>query len=85
VTVPRARPGEAFRVYKLSKRYDQDISTVCGAFRVAMEGGDEVDRLPDRLWRHGGNPETSHGDLKKGWWAHRLDRIRSSKPSRPCS
>jgi xanthine dehydrogenase small subunit len=39
VSVPRPKPGEAFRVYKLSKRYDQDISTVCGAFRIAMEGG----------------------------------------------
>ncbi|MCI5073642.1 xanthine dehydrogenase small subunit [Oricola sp.] len=39
VTVPRPKPGEAFRVYKLSKRYDQDISTVCGAFWLAMEDG----------------------------------------------
>jgi len=37
VTVPRPKAGEAFRVYKLSKRYDQDISTVCGAFWIAME------------------------------------------------
>ncbi|MFZ2101481.1 MAG: xanthine dehydrogenase small subunit [Oricola sp.] len=39
VAVPRPKPGEAFRVYKHSKRYDQDISTVCGAFWVAMENG----------------------------------------------
>ncbi|QKV18787.1 xanthine dehydrogenase small subunit [Oricola thermophila] len=39
VTVPRPKPGEEFRVYKLSKRYDQDISTVCGAFWLAMEDG----------------------------------------------
>jgi xanthine dehydrogenase small subunit len=39
VTVPRPKPGEAFRVYKLSKRYDQDISTVCGAFWIATQGG----------------------------------------------
>ncbi len=29
----------AFRVYKLSKRFDQDISAVCGAFNVVMEDG----------------------------------------------
>ena len=39
VTVPRPKAGEAFRVYKLSKRYDQDISTVCGAFWLALEDG----------------------------------------------
>ncbi|WP_193176031.1 xanthine dehydrogenase small subunit [Oricola nitratireducens] len=39
VTVPRPKAGEEFRVYKLSKRYDQDISTVCGAFWLATEGG----------------------------------------------
>ncbi len=37
VTIPR---GEAaMRVYKLSKRFDQDISAVCGAFNVTIEGG----------------------------------------------
>ncbi len=39
VTVPRPKAGEEFRVYKLSKRYDQDISTVCGAFWVALDDG----------------------------------------------
>jgi xanthine dehydrogenase small subunit len=37
VTVPRVAP--AFRAYKLSKRFDQDISAVCGAFNVTVEGG----------------------------------------------
>ncbi|MEN0040312.1 MAG: FAD binding domain-containing protein [Pseudomonadota bacterium] len=27
-----------FRVYKVSKRYDQDISTVCGAFALQIDG-----------------------------------------------
>ena len=39
VTLPRPKDGEEFRVYKLSKRYDQDISTVCGAFWVSMDDG----------------------------------------------
>lgn len=37
VTMPAVAP--AFRTYKLSKRFDQDISAVCGAFDVAVEGG----------------------------------------------
>ena len=37
VTVPAEAP--AFRVYKLSKRFDQDISAVCGGFNgVAADG-----------------------------------------------
>jgi len=30
---------DTLRVYKLSKRFDQDISAVCGAFNIAVEGG----------------------------------------------
>jgi xanthine dehydrogenase small subunit len=37
VTVPLSAP--AFRVYKLSKRFDQDISAVCGGFNVTVEDG----------------------------------------------
>ena len=33
------RPGEIFRCYKVSKRFDQDISAVCGAFRLTLEDG----------------------------------------------
>jgi xanthine dehydrogenase small subunit len=28
-----------FRVYKISKRFDQDISAVCGAFALELQGG----------------------------------------------
>lgn len=35
VTIP-PQPAET-RVYKLSKRFDQDISAVCGAFRIVVE------------------------------------------------
>jgi xanthine dehydrogenase small subunit len=34
VTLPKSAP--ALRVYKLSKRFDQDISAVCGAFNVTV-------------------------------------------------
>lgn len=43
VTVPRAKVGETMRTYKISKRYDQDISTVCGAYWLAMDNGTVAD------------------------------------------
>jgi xanthine dehydrogenase small subunit len=39
VTVPRARAGQCVASYKVSKRFDQDISGVCAAFSVQIEGG----------------------------------------------
>lgn len=37
ITMPRHVPD--LRVYKLSKRFDQDISAVCGAFNITIEDG----------------------------------------------
>jgi xanthine dehydrogenase small subunit len=37
VSFPEQAP--ALRCYKLSKRFDQDISAVCGCFNVTVEGG----------------------------------------------
>ena len=39
VTVPRLEAGAAFPRYKISKRFDQDISALLGAFRFAMTDG----------------------------------------------
>ncbi|WP_027230040.1 xanthine dehydrogenase small subunit [Phyllobacterium sp. UNC302MFCol5.2] len=39
VSIPKPREGQDFRVYKISKRYDQDISTVCAAFSIVREEG----------------------------------------------
>jgi xanthine dehydrogenase small subunit len=39
IRVPRPRPGQVLRCYKLAKRFDQDISAVCGAFAVDMTAG----------------------------------------------
>jgi len=38
VVVPGAKPGRLFSSYKLSKRTEQDISAVCAAFLVELEG-----------------------------------------------
>jgi xanthine dehydrogenase small subunit len=37
VQIPGA--GAMFRCYKVSKRFDQDISAVCGAFRLTLQDG----------------------------------------------
>lgn len=39
VIIPKPAEGRIFKVFKLSKRFDQDISAVCGAFAIAVEGG----------------------------------------------
>ncbi len=39
IRVPRPGPEERFRSYKIAKRYDQDISSVLGAFRFRMTDG----------------------------------------------
>ncbi len=39
VRIPAPRPGQQFRTYKLAKRYDQDISAVCAAFSLELDGG----------------------------------------------
>jgi xanthine dehydrogenase small subunit len=36
--VPKLKPGARFATYKLSRRFDQDISAVCAAFCVEADG-----------------------------------------------
>lgn len=39
IIVPRPVEGDLFRVYKISKRLEDDISSTCGAFKVQLEQG----------------------------------------------
>jgi len=39
IDVPVPQPGWQFRCYKVAKRFDQDISAACGAFRVEIVDG----------------------------------------------
>jgi len=39
IKVPKAQPREAMKVYKISKRYDDDISAVCLALNLQIEDG----------------------------------------------
>ncbi|MES2956179.1 MAG: xanthine dehydrogenase small subunit [Pseudomonadota bacterium] len=42
IKVPKPVPGEMLKVYKISKRYDDDISAVCLAVNLQVEGGKVV-------------------------------------------
>jgi xanthine dehydrogenase small subunit len=39
VRIPAPGDGLRFAVYKISKRFDQDVSALCGAFAVRLHGG----------------------------------------------
>jgi len=39
ILVPKPEPGAVLRCYKISKRFDQDISGLCGAFAYSLEAG----------------------------------------------
>jgi xanthine dehydrogenase small subunit len=39
IRIPARHPGEIVRTWKVSKRRDQDISAVCGAFSLLIDGG----------------------------------------------
>ena len=38
VSIPLPKDSEVFRSYKISKRFDQDISALCGAFNLILDG-----------------------------------------------
>lgn len=54
VAIPKPRLNSDLFVYKISKRFDQDISAVCGAFRIQMDG----DRIEDARIAFGGMAAT---------------------------
>jgi xanthine dehydrogenase small subunit len=43
ILIPKLQPGDAYRCYKVSKRFDSDISAVMGAFRFTVDNGVIID------------------------------------------
>jgi len=43
VVLPKPETDTHFRCYKISKRFDQDISAACGAFRLRLDGNNVAD------------------------------------------
>jgi xanthine dehydrogenase small subunit len=54
IVVPKPAPGLRFRAYKVSKRFDQDISSVLGAFALRLDGG----KVKDARIAYGGMAAT---------------------------
>jgi xanthine dehydrogenase small subunit len=55
IRVPRPVAALRFRTYKVSKRYDQDISAVCAAFAIRL---DDDNRVTDARIAFGGMAAT---------------------------
>ncbi len=55
IKLPLPKPDRQFRVYKISRRHDQDISTVCAAFFVELN----KDRVENARMAFGGMAATS--------------------------
>ncbi|MES2049675.1 MAG: xanthine dehydrogenase small subunit [Pseudomonadota bacterium] len=55
VRIPLPRAKVSFRTYKLAKRYDQDISAVCAAYAITLDG----DFISDAHIAYGGMAATS--------------------------
>ena len=56
IIVPKKPESVQFRVYKLSKRFDQDISAVCAAFALDIDGG----KVKEARIAYGGMAGTPH-------------------------
>jgi xanthine dehydrogenase small subunit len=52
--IPLPHKGQFFRTHKIAKRWDQDISAVCGAYSLAIEDG----RVADARVAYGGMAAT---------------------------
>jgi len=83
VTVPRLWPGETFHCDKVSKRRDQDISTVAGAYRIRIQNG----RIEDVRLAFGGMAATPRRAtnaeaalLKDGFDAARAALVQDFQP-----
>lgn len=42
ILLPKPTTGSRFRAYKIAKRFDQDITAVCGAFRLTLDAAGTV-------------------------------------------
>jgi xanthine dehydrogenase small subunit len=82
-TLPRLWPGETFHCDKVSKRRDQDISTVAGAYRIRIRNG----KVEDVRLAFGGMAATpkraNHAEaalLKDGFDAARAALVQDFQP-----
>ncbi len=60
VSIPKLSSAAQFRAYKITKRFDQDISAVCGAFLVELVDG-KVARIRIAFGGMAGTPKRAAG------------------------
>ena len=60
VSIPKLSSAAKFRAYKITKRFDQDISAVCGAFLVELADG-KVARIRIAFGGMAGTPKRAAG------------------------
>jgi xanthine dehydrogenase small subunit len=60
ISIPKIKRGEAFRCYKITKRFDQDISSVLAAFKFTVLQG----RITEARIAYGGMAATPKRALK---------------------
>ncbi|BAI75763.1 xanthine dehydrogenase (plasmid) [Azospirillum sp. B510] len=61
VILPKPAADARFRAYKIAKRFDQDISAVCGAFRLTLDGGGRVADIRIAFGGMAGTPKRASG------------------------
>ncbi len=59
--VPRLREDQVFRCYKVTKRFDQDISSVMGAFRFTLDASGNVREARIAYGGMAGTPKRAKG------------------------
>ncbi len=82
VFVPRPAEGSHFAVYKISKRRDEDISALCGAFHLTLDADGKVEKSasPSAAWpRPRNGPNTS----RTRFWARSGAGVRSRRCTTP--
>ncbi|MHA7968380.1 xanthine dehydrogenase small subunit [Rhizobium sp. CAU 1783] len=57
IRIPRPEPGSHFAVYKISKRRDEDISALCGAFHLTLGDDNTVSRIRIAFGGMAGTPK----------------------------
>ncbi|PWC37432.1 xanthine dehydrogenase small subunit [Azospirillum sp. TSO35-2] len=61
VILPKPTAEVRFRAYKIAKRFDQDISAVCGAFRLTLDGDGRVADIRIAFGGMAGTPKRAAG------------------------
>lgn len=64
IAIPHLKPGHNFRCYKITKRFDQDISSVMGAFRFAIDDEGVITEAVCAYGGMAGTPKRADGAEK---------------------